>query len=267
MTIPFVFASAVHTYGTPASVDSGKVSRASRRGSAVALAIAVAAHLGVLYIVLCVDSPLIALQSTGRPASSSGVEVTLISEPTASRAPQQAEHAAQAQVPVKPATPRHTSRAAHVLSSTRSDSPDAVHDEARATPATPPTEPAPTAPAPATSVAPAAATAAPSAIAPALSLPATTAAKGVKSLACSFPQPSYSSHAKRLGEEGIVMLRVSIDAAGRVTQVEVTQSSGYADLDGAARQALLDGACQPYIDNGLATPVSAIQPVSFRIDR
>jgi protein TonB len=46
--------------------------------------------------------------------------------------------------------------------------------------------------------------------------------------------PPYPDLARRLGEEGMVVLDVALDADGRVTDVRVNRSSGSARLDGAA---------------------------------
>jgi len=48
--------------------------------------------------------------------------------------------------------------------------------------------------------------------------------------------PPYPPISRRLGEEGTVILRITIGADGRITQVEIAQSSGSARLDEAARE-------------------------------
>ena len=50
--------------------------------------------------------------------------------------------------------------------------------------------------------------------------------------------PSYPSTARRLGIEGTALLRVFVDAEGRVGDVVVKQSAGHPDLDRAAADAV-----------------------------
>jgi protein TonB len=47
-------------------------------------------------------------------------------------------------------------------------------------------------------------------------------------------QPPYPASARRLGEEGVVTLRVRVGATGRAELVEVASSSGFPRLDQAA---------------------------------
>jgi TonB family protein len=51
-------------------------------------------------------------------------------------------------------------------------------------------------------------------------------------------KPIYPKRAKQQGWEGIVVLSFSVDANGNVFNIQVVRSSGYADLDNAAIQAL-----------------------------
>jgi len=48
------------------------------------------------------------------------------------------------------------------------------------------------------------------------------------------PKPQYPDRARREGWEGTVLLRVLVDQEGKSKWVEVSRSSGYAALDGAA---------------------------------
>ncbi len=52
----------------------------------------------------------------------------------------------------------------------------------------------------------------------------------------SRPPPFYPLESQRLGEQGSVTLLMEVNAAGRVTSVRVTKSSGYARLDRAASE-------------------------------
>lgn len=52
------------------------------------------------------------------------------------------------------------------------------------------------------------------------------------------PLPVYPSVSRRLGEEGVVVLRVLIGTDGRATEVRISKSSGSARLDQAAIEAI-----------------------------
>jgi len=50
--------------------------------------------------------------------------------------------------------------------------------------------------------------------------------------------PAYPLGARMRGEEGVVVVRVTVNTAGRAEKVEVLQSSGYESLDASAKGAL-----------------------------
>lgn len=52
------------------------------------------------------------------------------------------------------------------------------------------------------------------------------------------PRPAYPPMSRRLGEEGTVLLRVTVNAQGQVTLVAVEKSCGHERLDAAARAAV-----------------------------
>lgn len=79
------------------------------------------------------------------------------------------------------------------------------------------------------------------------------------------PQPAYPPIAKRMGEEGKVMLRVLVSERGRPEKVDVQMSSGYARLDEAARQAALRAVFKPHLEDGQAVAVYALIPINFSI--
>ena len=84
-----------------------------------------------------------------------------------------------------------------------------------------------------------------------------------------FPEgsrPEYPYISTRRGEEGIVVLRLTISEEGRCTDVQIIQSSGYHRLDSAARSwALRKCIAQPALKNG--KPVSSIveKKIHFRL--
>lgn len=85
-------------------------------------------------------------------------------------------------------------------------------------------------------------------------------------LNCHIPAPAYSAKSRRLGQTGMVTLRLMIGADGRIGQVRVTSSSGFAELDAAAVAALQAGRCSPYRVAGVALEVEAAQRISFTAD-
>ncbi|MDP3497720.1 MAG: energy transducer TonB [Candidatus Nitrotoga sp.] len=80
------------------------------------------------------------------------------------------------------------------------------------------------------------------------------------------PAPEYPPLARRMGEEGRVTLRVLVNETGRPTRVDVQKTSGSPRLDEAARQAVLHAMFKPHIEDGRATTVYAIVPITFHLD-
>ena len=126
-------------------------------------------------------------------------------------------------------------------------------------PTPPPVAAGPSAPEPQAAAAPAAPPAPPAPAAPAQ--PRTVS--GVEYV--QPPQPDYPPIAKRMGEEGKVMLRVLVSERGRPEKVDVQKSSGYARLDEAARQAALRAVFKPHLEDGRAVAVYALIPINFSI--
>ncbi len=80
------------------------------------------------------------------------------------------------------------------------------------------------------------------------------------------PQPEYPSEAKQKHQEGVVRLTASIDSEGRVTDVEITQSSGTPSLDEAARQALKRWEFEPARQDGAGVASRITIPIRFRLE-
>lgn len=91
--------------------------------------------------------------------------------------------------------------------------------------------------------------------------------KMVSTVGCRVPAPDYPRKAKRLREEGAVLIRLAINADGSLGRSEVARSSGYADLDQAAMAAVSGIRCNPYLENGQAIAVMTIQPITFKLPR
>ncbi|MFJ5492953.1 TonB family protein [Pectobacterium carotovorum] len=108
--------------------------------------------------------------------------------------------------------------------------------------------------------------------------PLTTASKGnlmqnspgaqpkqVASVGCVVPQPDYPRRAKRLQQEGNVLVRLVISPEGRLIRHDIARSSGYDALDQAAIDAVAQARCTPYRESGQAITVMTVQPVNFRL--
>ncbi|WP_186027554.1 energy transducer TonB, partial [Burkholderia gladioli] len=133
-----------------------------------------------------------------------------------------------------------------------------------------PVEPAPPPPVPAPTAAPAPAPT-PPAPAPApgpnlLDTPKPISSAELKQLGCRIPRPDYPPKARRLEQEGTVLVRLTIGADGAVKTARVARSSGYPLLDAAALTSIEAGRCQPYTTAGIARAVEAEQPIAFNLN-
>ena len=61
------------------------------------------------------------------------------------------------------------------------------------------------------------------------------------------------------------MIRVRINAAGEPVETKIEQSSGFRNLDRAARQAVMRWTYAPKIANGTAVETEILVPVDFKI--
>jgi len=102
----------------------------------------------------------------------------------------------------------------------------------------------------------------------------TTAAKGAGGAAgaantkpayLSNPHPPYPPESKVSHEQGLVMLAVSINEGGEVTAVSVSQSSGFPQLDQAAREGVSHWRFRPARVAGFAVASHLAVPVRFRL--
>lgn len=76
------------------------------------------------------------------------------------------------------------------------------------------------------------------------------------------PEPSYPPLARRMGQEGTVLLEIHIAGDGAVSRVSVTESSGHKALDRAAVKAVRRWAFAPP-----ETEQTITLPVSFVLDQ
>lgn len=78
-------------------------------------------------------------------------------------------------------------------------------------------------------------------------------------------KPEYPRLARQRGQEGTVLLRLSIDPEGTVLKVEIVQSSGHTLLDDAAVTSLRRWRFKPAESDGTRVSGSVMVPVEFRL--
>ncbi|MDV6030730.1 MAG: TonB family protein [Phycisphaera sp. RhM] len=81
----------------------------------------------------------------------------------------------------------------------------------------------------------------------------------------SNPPPKYPLDAARDRLEGTVLLRLRVDTDGKVTEVEIIESSGHGSLDRAAVEAVKRWKGQPARRFGRAIASEEVLPVRFRL--
>lgn len=79
------------------------------------------------------------------------------------------------------------------------------------------------------------------------------------------PSLVYPPLAKRLREQGTVVLRVLIDEAGRACEIRIHSSSGHARLDSAAEQAVRLAEFKPYQAGGAVRRVYVLIPLEYAL--
>jgi len=77
----------------------------------------------------------------------------------------------------------------------------------------------------------------------------------------------YPATALRSRQQGEVLLNVLVDASGNVQRIEIARSSGHADLDSAAREAVQRAHFKPVLRDGHAIAAWGTVPIEFRLDR
>ena len=79
------------------------------------------------------------------------------------------------------------------------------------------------------------------------------------------PTPQYPPSALAQGAQGVVMLRVTISAAGTVADLAIDQTSGYSTLDDSALATVRRWRFQPARRAGFAVETTVLVPVRFTI--
>ncbi len=80
------------------------------------------------------------------------------------------------------------------------------------------------------------------------------------------PAPAYPHASRRLGEQGKVLLRVFVSAAGLAEKVEVKLSSGFARLDQAAEEAVARWRFVPAKRGEQAIAAWVQVPITFQLE-
>lgn len=79
------------------------------------------------------------------------------------------------------------------------------------------------------------------------------------------PTPYYPPLAKRMGWQGKVLLRLSVEPDGRVGGVEIEKTSGYPLLDRSARKQVRTWRFEPARRNGVPVSGEVLLPVVFEL--
>jgi protein TonB len=80
------------------------------------------------------------------------------------------------------------------------------------------------------------------------------------------PKPAYPALSRRLGEQGRVILRVRVSAAGRADEVQIGTSSGYPRLDETAAETVKQWKFVPAKRGTEAVADWVLIPVSFKLE-
>ena len=81
------------------------------------------------------------------------------------------------------------------------------------------------------------------------------------------PQPVYPSSLLGKGVGGRVLVSCAVDAAGAVSATTVKQSSGHADLDRAAVNAVTKWKFKPATKDGRAIKATCVVPFNFEVKK
>lgn len=77
-------------------------------------------------------------------------------------------------------------------------------------------------------------------------------------------KPTYPQEARRLGKEGVVILKLTIETSGKVGTIETVQSAGFG-MEEAARDAILRSLFRPATLNGQPVVCQAFLPLHFKL--
>lgn len=80
------------------------------------------------------------------------------------------------------------------------------------------------------------------------------------------PVPDYPRQARRLGEQGTVLLRVLVNVEGEAASVQLSKSCGSARLDRAAEEAVREWRFVPARQGNLKKEAQVIVPIVFELE-
>jgi periplasmic protein TonB len=80
------------------------------------------------------------------------------------------------------------------------------------------------------------------------------------------PAPAYPPVARRMGQQGKVMLRVMVNAAGAADKIEIRSSSGSSLLDDAALDAVKRWRFVPARQGDQAVNAWVLVPITFALE-
>jgi TonB family protein len=81
------------------------------------------------------------------------------------------------------------------------------------------------------------------------------------------PSPEYPEFARQMRQEGLVMLDVDVDGAGKPIKVEIIQSSGYRLLDQAALKAVSHWRFRAGSIGNISVESTVTVPIRFRLEK
>jgi protein TonB len=81
------------------------------------------------------------------------------------------------------------------------------------------------------------------------------------------PKPPYPALSRRLGEEGVVRLKVFVNPDGSVSRLEIAKSSGFSRLDDSALKTVPNWKFVPAQQAGKAISAWVIVPIAFNLNR
>ena len=82
----------------------------------------------------------------------------------------------------------------------------------------------------------------------------------------SNPPPEYPKSARRRRQEGTVTLLVDLDSKGRVSKIQIKNSSGFSTLDKAAKKSVAKWRFSPATINNKHVSSKVIVPVLFKLN-
>ena len=216
------------------------------------------------------EPPPITVQLLAPPPTNATATPPLSADPAPRPAPRRLEKPIAAPKPDQPRQPKRAVRPVRKAEATKPPAVPradelAVAASAVQEPAAEPAQPSDLADAPA----PAAQTAEPRTASQAAAPPAARESETPARFDAAYlrnPAPRYPPLARRLGEQGRIILRVRVDSAGNPATIELFESSGSARLDAAARQTVAGWRFVPARRGGKPIESWVQVPIIFKLE-